>query len=61
MKTNHIAICPDKIKANDKAFQLFKQVVDSRLLRIEGKLSSAQAEKAVEKENSLMKEISLMV
>jgi len=36
-------------------------VVDSRLLRIEGKLSSAQAEKAVKKENSLMKEISLMV
>jgi len=58
---NHAAICPDKIKANDKAFQLFKQVVDSRLLRIEGKLSIVEVEKAVEKENRLMKEISLMV
>jgi hypothetical protein len=61
MQTNHTAICPDKIKANDKAFQLFKQVVDSRLLRIEGKLSNVEVEKAVKKENSLMKEISLMV
>lgn len=58
---NHAAICPDKIKVNDKAFQLFQQVVDSRLLRIEGKLSIVEVEKAVEKENRLMKEISLMV
>jgi len=58
---NHAAICPDKIKVNDKAFQLFKQVVDSRLSRIEGKLSIVEVEKAVEKENRLMKEISLMV
>jgi len=58
---DHTAICPDKIKANDKAFQLFNQVVDSRLLRIEGKLSNVEVERAVEKENSLMKEISLMV
>jgi hypothetical protein len=58
---NHAAICPDKIKTNDKAFQLFQQVVDSRLSRIEGKLSIVEVEKAVEKENRLMKEISLMV
>jgi len=58
---NHAAICPDKIKVNDKAFQLFQQVVDSRLSRIEGKLSIVEVEKAVEKENRLMKEISLMV
>jgi hypothetical protein len=61
MKIDYTSICPDKIKANDKAFQLFQQVIDSRLLRIEGKLSNVEVEKAVEKENSLMKEISLMV